>query len=377
VSGHADRGAGARLDRGVILVVEQLRRTVPGGIGTYARGLLGGLAALADSERPPCRLYASRPPAGQDPLGSLGFPLENSALPAGALVRAWAAGFGRIGRDASLVHAVSLAAPPSAVPLVVTIHDLAWRTVPGTFPARGRRWHERALARVARETACAIVPSEATARALREADVGVGDDRIVVVEEGSDHLPPADPAAAEAVLAGLGVTGGYLLAVGTREPRKNLARLFAAYDLARRRGAEPLALVVVGPAGWGGAASAPPEGGVFAGGVAPPALAGLYARARLVAYVPLVEGFGLPVVEAMRAGAPVVAAAVPAAGGAAYEVDALDVEAIAAGLARVAADEALRAQLVAQGRARVERLTWRATAAAHVAVWRRLTGAGP
>jgi glycosyltransferase involved in cell wall biosynthesis len=73
----------------------------------------------------------------------------------------------------------------------------------------------------------------------------------------------------------------------------------------------------------------------------------------------------------------VVAAAVPAAGGAAYEVDALDVEAIAAGLARVAADEALRAQLVAQGRARVERLTWRATAAAHVAVWRRLTGAGP
>jgi len=233
------------------------------------------------------------------------------------------------------------------------------------------------LARVARETACAIVPSEATARALREADVGVGDDRIVVVEEGSDHLPPADPAAAEAVLAGLGVTGGYLLAVGTREPRKNLARLFAAYDLARRRGAEPLALVVVGPAGWGEAASAPPEGVVFAGRVAPPALAGLYARARLVAYVPLVEGFGLPVVEAMRAGAPVVAAAVPAAGGAAYEVDALDVEAIAAGLARVAADEALRAQLVAQGRARVERLTWRATAAAHVAVWRRLTGAGP
>ena len=106
-------------------------------------------------------------------------------------------------------------------------------------------------------------------------------------------------------------------------------------------------------------------------------LSGLYARARLVAYVPLVEGFGLPVVEAMRAGAPVVASRVPSAAGAAYEVDPYDIEAIAEGLVRVGADEALRARLVAAGRARVEPLTWRAAAEGHLAVWRRVAGSEP
>jgi len=95
-----------------------------------------------------------------------------------------------------------------------------------------------------------------------------------------------------------------------------------------------------------------------------------------VAYVPLVEGFGLPVVEAMRAGAPVVASAVPSSGGAAHEVDPRDVEAIADGLVRVASDGALRAGLVARGLARVGPLTWRAAAEGHLAVWRRIVGTG-
>ncbi len=375
----ASRGDGpnAGLDWGVVLVVEQLRRAVPGGIGTYARGLVAGLASLAGAERPRCRLYASRAPALPDPLDALGFPVQSSIWPAVALVRAWRAGLGRIGREASLVHAVSFAFPPSAAPLTVTVHDLAWRIVPQSFPARGRRWHERALRRVAGQAACTVVPSEATARALREAGVGIGDDRIAVVEAGSDHLAPADSVATNGVLARLGVAGEYLLAVGTREPRKNLSRLFAAYALSRQRHAEPLPLVVVGPAGWGGAAADPPAGVVFAGPVTEPVLSGLYARARLVAYVPLVEGFGLPVVEAMRAGAPVVASRVPSAAGAAYEVDPYDIEAIAEGLVRVGADEALRARLVAAGRARVEPLTWRAAAEGHLAVWRRVAGPEP
>jgi glycosyltransferase involved in cell wall biosynthesis len=367
---------GGRLDSGVVLVVEQLRRAVPGGIGTYARALVAGLAELDEAARPRCRLYASRPGRGPDPLAGLGFPLDTSPWPAAALVRAWGVGVGRVGRSCSLVHAVSLAAPPSAAPLTVAVHDLAWRAVPETFPARGRRWHEKALAGVARRMACAIVPSEATARALREAGLGVGEDRIAVVEEGSDHLPPADDVVTDEVLGRLGVAGGYLLAVGTREPRKNLARLYEAYALAHRALAEPLPLVVVGPPGWGDAGAPAPEGVVFAGRVADPVLAGLYGRARLVAYVPLVEGFGLPVVEAMRAGAPVVASAVPSAGGAAYEVDPLDVEAIASARVRVAADGDLRERLVTAGRARVAPLTWRATAAAHIAVWRRVVEAG-
>ncbi|MGD0344075.1 MAG: glycosyltransferase family 1 protein [Acidimicrobiales bacterium] len=370
-------GPPPRLERGVLVVVEPLRRAVPGGIGTYTRALVGALAALVGADRPRCRLYAARSRVSPDPLGGLGFPVETSRWPDAALVRAWGFGLGRVGRRAALVHAVSLAAPPTAAPLVVTVHDLAWRAVPEAFPARGRRWHEQALRRAARRAACLVVPSEATAQALREAGLGVGDDRIAVIAEGSDHLATADPAATDEALAQLGVGGDFLLAVGTREPRKNLARLFDAYAIARPRFPEPLPLVVVGPVGWGTATAAPPAGVVFAGQVGDGVLAGLYGRARLVAYVPLVEGFGLPVVEAMRAGAPVVASAVPASGGAAHEVDPRDVEAIADGLVRVASDGALRAGLVARGLARVGPLTWRAAAEGHLAVWRRIVGTGP
>jgi glycosyltransferase involved in cell wall biosynthesis len=369
-------GPPPRLGRGVVVVVEQLRRAVPGGIGTYTRALVGALAALDGADRPRCRLYAARSRVSPDPLGGLGFPVETSRWPDAVLVRAWGFGLGRVGRRAALVHAVSLAAPPTAAPLVVTVHDLAWRAVPEAFPARGRRWHEQALRRAARRAACLVVPSEATAQALREAGLGIGDDRIAVVAEGSDHLAPADPVATDEALAQLGVGGDFLLAVGTREPRKNLARLFDAYAIARPRFAEPLPLVVVGPVGWGTATAAPPAGVVFAGQVGDGVLAGLYGRARLVAYVPLVEGFGFPVVEAMRAGAPVVASAVPSSGGAAHEVDPRDVEAIADGLVRVASDGALRAGLVARGLARVGPLTWRAAAEGHLAVWRRIVGTG-
>jgi glycosyltransferase involved in cell wall biosynthesis len=368
-------GPNAGLDWGVVLVVEQLRRAVPGGIGRYARAVIGGLASLAGAERPRCRLYASRAGADPDPLEGLGFPVLTSGWPGAALVRAWSAGFGRIGYDASLVHAFSFAFPPAAAPLTVSVYDLAWRSVPDAFSARGRRFHERALRRVAGQAACAVVPSEATARALCEAGVGLGEDRIAVVEAGADHLPPADFSALGELLARLGVAGDYLLAVGTLEPRKNLARLFAAYAISRRQQAERLPLVVVGPAGWGKSVAAC-EGVVFAGHVAGPVLSALYARARLVAYVPLLEGFGLPVVEAMRAGVPVVASRVPAAGGAAYEVDPCDVESIAEGLTAVGGDEATRARLVAAGRARVAPLTWRAAAENHLALWRRVVGGG-
>ncbi len=368
-------GDATGLDRGVVLVVEQLRRSVPGGIGTYARGLVKGLLSLAEAERPPFRLYASRHRGSSDPLGDLGLPVKTSVLPEALAVPAWRAGLGRIGRDAAVVHAVSFALPPTAAPLTLAVHDLAWRIIPSAYPAHGRRWHERALRRVAGRVACAIVPSGATARALGEAGVGLGEDRIAVVEEGSDHLAPADPVATGEVLSRLGVVGDFLLAVGTREPRKNLGRLFAAYALAARQ-VGPMPLVVVGPVGWGDPAEVPPKGVVFAGPVVGSVLAGLYARARLLAYVPLVEGFGLPVVEGMRAGLPVVASAVPGSAGAAFEVDPSDVEAIADGLVRVASDEVLRARLVAAGRARVEPLTWRATAEGHLAVWRRVAGAG-
>jgi len=361
----------------VSLATEQLRRRVPGGIGTYTRGLLQGIGELEAEARPGITLVASRPRPGPDPLGNLGFPLECSRLPSRLLTRAWDLGLCRVGRESDVVHAVSLAAPmPSAGrPLVITVHDVAWRSMPEAFPARGRRWHAAALRRAATRAALIVVPSEQTAEAVLSAGVGVSMARLVVVSEGADHLAEPDIAGGEALLGRLGVAGEYLLTVSTLEPRKNLGRLLEAYALARPRLPEPWPLVVVGPSGWGRSPSAarvgPGAGVVFAGAVEGGTLAAIYARARLCAYVPIVEGFGLPVVESMAQGTPVVSSRVPSSAGASLEVDPTDPASIAEGLVSAAVDEVTRRALVTKGLARAGELRWVDTARAHVGVWER------
>lgn len=372
----------------VVVAVEQLRRRAAGGIGTYAEGLLCGLGALPVESRPAVRLLASRKRGGGvDPLIRFGFPVTPSRLPGPLLVRGWDAGIVR-GPRAAVTHAVSTAAPRGRGELVVTVHDLAWRRHPGSHPRRGRRWHEAALHRALERATAFVVPSPEVAADLAAAAPGLHADQVVVIEEGSDHLPEPDRDATLQLLGRLGPQlggttvplvragsiGGYLLAVGTLEPRKNLPRLLVAYERARASFPEPWPLLVVGPPGWGAALRHVPDGVLLTGAVPPAVLAGLYAHARCLAYVPLSEGFGLPVVEAMRAGTPVVSSSVPSARGASLLVDPEDVDAIAAGLTAAATDPTLRAQLVAGGTTRVAGATWARTAAAHVDLWTAVAG---
>ena len=350
----------------VFLVVEQLRRAVPGGIGTYITGLLQGLSGLELAGDPRVTLYASAV-AGPDPLEAQPFSIQKAALPSKVLTRLWRIGLGRVGSTQSLLHALSLAQPPTDSRLVVTVHDLAWRTVPVAF--RQRRWHEHALAHARRKAALVVVPSQKVASELSLA--GFSPQRIEVIEHGSDHLPAPDHEATSKVLVRLGVSGDFLLSVGTLEPRKNLARLFEAYREARPYLPEPWPLVVVGPAGWG-PNLAPEKDVYFTGAVAKNVLSGLYARARLLAYVPFDEGYGLPVVEAMRAGTPVLSSSVPSSKGASYLVDPRDVLDLADGLVRLSSDEGLRAEHIAAGQAATRELTWTRSAARHVALWREL-----
>ncbi len=351
-------------------MADQLRRPVPGGIGTYVRGLVAGLRT-AGPEEVDVTLWTGRAPAGVDPLAALGR-IKASPLPGPILTRLWDRGLGRPPAGADVVHATSLAVPPAGpAPMTVMVHDLAWRHEPDAYPRRGREWHEAALERARKRAALVMTPSTETADDLAAA--GFAHDRVAVVEEGSDHLDPPDHEGAAALLARLGLPagGGYLLTVSTLEPRKNLPRLLDAHALALPRLPEPWPLVVVGPTGWGPAL--PPRPSVLpAGHVAGGVLSALYNGARLVAYVPLREGWGLPGVEAMACGTPVVATPMPSTGGAACEVPPADVEAIAEALVSVATDEALRARLVEAGRRRASGLTWHRAASRHLQLWRKL-----
>lgn len=371
----------------VVLAVEQLRRPVPGGIGRYAQGLLDGLRELGT----PVELLASRyTGSAVDPLSAWGFPVHTSFLPAPFLTPAWDLGLAPV-RRAHLVHSVSIASPsvrprhPAGGPaLVVTVHDLAWRAHPEATTARGRRWHEAALRRALDRADAFVVPSAQVAETLRLA--GADLERVRVIPHGVDHLPAPDDAGAASLLGELGVPDGYLLAAATLEPRKNLQRLIEAFGRARSSFAEPLLLVVVGPRGWGDSGIRRSEGVVAAGAVDDAVLAALYRGARAFAYVPLAEGFGLPPLEAMVAGAPVVVSATvpsaaqassaePADGGAAaaLHVDPMTVDEISSALVRVSSDDELRRRLVTNGKALVAPLTWRASAAAHVAWWESLS----
>jgi glycosyltransferase involved in cell wall biosynthesis len=369
----------------VVLVVEQLRRNVPGGIGRYIEGLLQGLGEMAGAGEavPEVTLYASRAPAGADPLAAYGYAVVSSFWPGPLLTRAWDHGLADVSGGGDVIHALSQAAPPARqAPLVVTVHDTAWRTVPDAFPGRGRRWHEASFRRARRRAARLVVPSSEVAGDVVAA--GAEASSIVVIAPGCDHLPEPDGVAARALLESRGVDGPFLLSVGTLEPRKNLARLIDAYERARPRLSVPMPLVVVGPTGWGdagqpgpgqpgsGHSGSGPVGVVWTGPVDDGTLAALYARAHLLVYVPLTEGFGFPPVEAMGLDTPVVSSPMPSLGGAGLVVDPLGVDDIASALVRAANHEGLRAELVAAGRKRAGALTWAASARAHVRLWESL-----
>jgi glycosyltransferase involved in cell wall biosynthesis len=222
---------------------------------------------------------------------------------------------------ADVLHCTTYYAPlRPRVPAVVTAHDLAVLRHPEMFPTWTRRYVPRAVPAMLRAASRLIAVSEFTAREL-EALVGVPRERIRIVPNAVDHavFTPDGPRA----------EGDYVLAVGTLEPRKNLARTIEA---TARLGVE---LRVVGSAGWGGVE---PHGAHVRrlGFVGDEELAALYRGARCVAYPSLYEGFGIPVLEALACGAPVVTsrggACEEVAGGAATLVDPLDVASIAAGI---------------------------------------------
>ena len=244
--------------------------------------------------------------------------------------------------------------PP--VPLVVTVFDLAILRYPEAFNRWTRTYSRFFVPCAVRAATRVITISDFTRREVTEL-LGVPGERIRVIPLASGGAFRPD---------GTAVDGDYVLAVGTLEPRKNLARLAEA---ARQAGLE---LRVVGARGWGGV-QAGGAGVRWLGHVPDEELAELYRGALCVAYPSLYEGFGLPVLEAMACGAPVVtsrgSATEEVADGAAVLVDPADAGSIAAGL-----EEAIgrREELARLGRERAARYSWERVADETVAVYREV-----
>jgi len=364
------------------VVAEQLLRPVPGGIGRYVRALTDHLPAVAAADRGAVTWIVGHHPAGRLAAAGLVPAVTRLAWPGRVATRTWVtlrrprlpAG---VLADLDMVHATSAAVPPTGGrPLVATVHDLAFRHYPDAYPAAGRRYHDRAARIVAGEAARVIAVSQATADDLTEL-YGVEPARISVVPLGVEPPGAADQAAAARLLADLGVRGPFLLAVGTLEPRKNLPRLLAAFGEVTDELPDHF-LVVAGPVGWGPTLR-PTWDSVrvkLAGPVGDPVLRALYRTAEGLAYPSLYEGFGLPVVEAMAHGLPVLTSdrsSLPeVAGDAAVLVDPLDRGAIAKGLVRLVTDSALRRRLADAGPRRAARFTWPATAAGTWAAYREV-----
>jgi glycosyltransferase involved in cell wall biosynthesis len=278
-----------------------------------------------------------------------------------------------------LVHATNFVLPSVArTPGVVTVHDLSFFRE-DTFPG-GERLREL-VPWSARRAAAVLVPSRAIAAEV-EARLEVPRERIHVTHEGVSPVFFGATPLADAALARLGISRPYAVAVGTLEPRKNLARLLQAWsDVADSL--RMWTLVLAGPPGWG--PQLPPAAGVVPiGWVGDATLPGLLAGAEVFCYPSLYEGFGLPPLEAMAAGTPALVGGYPAAeevlGDACMVVDPEDTSALGAGLERLAHDGRLRRRLSLAGKTRAAGYTWagtaRATTAAYAAAVEATRGSG-
>ena len=258
---------------------------------------------------------------------------------------------------------------------VVTIHDVIPLILPETFTLRHRLVVRTALARVRRKADLALVPSLAV-----KGDVvrrlGLPEDRVVVTPEGCEpRFRPQAPESFGAVADRYGLPSRYVLAVGTLEPRKNLTTLLQAFARLRRGGdVDPnLQLVLAGARGWldepifETVRSLGLEQAVrFPGFIDDDDLPAVYSGAALFVFPSLHEGFGLPLLEAMACGVPVITSNVASmpevAGDAAMLVDPRDADGLASAIAQVLRDEALRERLRAAGLARAGQFSWETAA---------------
>ena len=347
---------------------------------TYVRGLLSGLATLEG-----VTVAAAIQPGYRAEHGS-----HDSTtwlpLPTRSSWRRVSGDLARLGRDwgADVVHATYIAPFGSRCPVVLSVHDVSFRRYPEYFSWRDRALFATLLPSSLRRAAAILALSGHARDELQRFFPGVRTPIHVVPAAPSGSFRPIDRAAAEPALARHGVQGPFLLAVGSLQPRKNLVRLIEAFGELHRTHPR-VHLVIVGPKGFqsSGVQETVVARGLSAsvrllGYVAEEDLVALYNAAIGLVYPSVYEGFGLPVIEAMACGRPVIAANTSSlpevAGDAAILVDPFDVTAIGRAMERLVSDPRVADDLSARGLARAAQFSWRHTAVAAVAACRAVCG---
>jgi glycosyltransferase involved in cell wall biosynthesis len=284
-------------------------------------------------------------------------------------------------------HSTGFALPPVGnVPLVMTVHDLTFLTHPRVHTVENWGRAVSTAADAADRGATFIAVSKHT-RDEVVGLLGVSTDRVTVVHEAPDSVFRPGEAGSAGVLEGFDLQGDFVLAVGSLEPRKNLIGLLDGMLQLPRSVADRVTLVVVGPHGWRNRSIRERVDRARrtlrvkeVGYVSTEELVELYRRAAIFAYPSLSEGFGLPVLEAMACGAPVLTSnrsSLPeVAGDAAVLVDPDDPADIALGLERMLSDRGLRSGMIEKGFDNVRRFSWDRCARETVAVYRRAIGGG-
>jgi glycosyltransferase involved in cell wall biosynthesis len=265
---------------------------------------------------------------------------------------------------------------PHSIARVVTIHDLVWMFAPETMRSLSYRLEKILVPQAVRLADLIIADSQSTADQLAFVFPGAKY-KTRVVYLGKSQLP--HPGSTSNLLE-LGVSRPYFLFVGTLEPRKNLKRLLKAFSLLSIDLKQSALLVIVGGSGWGGVnITALIEqfglsGSVFISGFVNDAqLSTLYANAQFLVMPSIYEGFGLPLVEAMSFGVPILtshSSSLPeVAGPAGFYVDPLSVESIANGLLVMLTNESIRDNLSIEAKVRADQFSWKNSAKAALSVF--------
>jgi len=347
---------------------------------TYVVNLLRGLGAIGMSHE--CVVLTTDQDLLADRLGP-GHEFTTVAIGRAPVTRLLV-GIPRAVRrhDIDLLHSSYIAPLALSCPAVVSIHDVAYEHFPSFFSFRDRLVLSTLVPRSARRASRVMTLSESSRRDLIEC-YGVSPDAVVVIPlaPGPGFRPVLDDSRTEQVRHRYGTGRRFILAVGNLQPRKNLGRLVEAYALLRAERDSLPKLVIAGKAQWRASElfrtverSGLQEQVRFTGYVPDEDLVPLYSGAEALVYPSIYEGFGLPILEAMACGTPVItsrASSMPeVAGDAALLVDPYSTQEIAKAISLVLTNEELKLELTEKGLKRASQFTWRATAQKTLAVYR-------